>query len=254
MHLVCRSHLKIKHFDFDLEWVSKYANLRLAAFWQEDSRHARRQTILAARDGGSVNPTYNRILRKHVKAGTLDLRTCTDVLAAQYDRATEQWTLELETRAPKPKAGEEPRPPTRTTLSSVDYVVCSTGSVLDFDNLGFLNSLRQAHPIELIEGLPRLTPDLQWSDDVPLFVQGAYAMLELGPGALNLSGTRPGAERVARRLAELGVLDPEEGEDIPAKARKGRGETEVYAKRRREKEERSGGLRNFFGGLALECE
>jgi hypothetical protein len=52
-----------------------------------------------------------------------------------------------------------------------------------------------------------LTTDLQWNRDVPAFVMGAYSMLELGPDALNLSGTRHGAERIAHQIGQLGLLE-----------------------------------------------
>lgn len=40
--------------------------------------------------------------------------------------------------------------------------------------------LLESHPIELVNGLPVLTRDLQWSEELPAFVMGAYAMLEVG--------------------------------------------------------------------------
>lgn len=51
--------------------------------------------------------------------------------------------------------------------------------------------------MESYGGLPGLTDDLMWKDDVPLFVTGRLAALRLGPGAGNLAGARSGAERIA---------------------------------------------------------
>lgn len=58
-------------------------------------------------------------------------------------------------------------------------------------------------PVKTCGGLPVLTPDLQWAPDVPLFVAGGLAALELGPTAQNLGGAREGAERIANRLSRL---------------------------------------------------
>lgn len=46
--------------------------------------------------------------------------------------------------------------------------------------------LLQSHPIELVNGLPVLTRDLQWSEDLPAFVMGAYAMLEVSSLSFSL--------------------------------------------------------------------
>lgn len=45
----------MKPFDFDTTWVDKYQNVNKMRFWREDDREERRQMILQARNGGSVN-------------------------------------------------------------------------------------------------------------------------------------------------------------------------------------------------------
>lgn len=57
---------------------------------------------------------------------------------------------------------------------------------------------------------------------------GAYAMLELGPDALNLSGTRHGAERIAHRLGQLGILT-EDNELAEEELRFGSGESPFFS-------------------------
>ena len=54
--------------------------------------------------------------------------------------------------------------------------------------------------IPLAAGLPQLQPDLAWAADVPLYVLGGFAQLQLGPDALNLAGSRAGSVRVAAAL------------------------------------------------------
>lgn len=64
-------------------------------------------------------------------------------------------------------------------MQGIDYLVSSTGSKIHLDSLSFLNELRQTHPVEEVRGLPCVTGDLQWNEQVPLFVLGAYSMLEV---------------------------------------------------------------------------
>ena len=52
-----------------------------------------------------------------------------------------------------------------------------------------------------VGGLPLLQDDLSWAEGCPLYVMGAFAMLQLGPDALNLAGARSGGVIVARALA-----------------------------------------------------
>lgn len=92
-----------------------------------------------------------------------------------------------------------PREPVFERIEAVDYLVCSTGSKLDFTRklsslpyslppiadfttraeMGCVKPLLESHPLELVNGLPVLTRDLQWNEELPAFVMGAYAMLEV---------------------------------------------------------------------------
>lgn len=248
------------------------------AFWQEEDPSARWDIIQTARNGGSVNPHFHSVLKKHAKSGPLDLRTFTQLKKASYDPERRKWSLEVETMLPLGKvAGDKdratPREPETEMIEDVDFVICSTGSKLDFaresrsahlDGPTFLTDrscptwptelpcvepLLKSHPINLVHGLPVLTKDLQWNEDLPAFVMGAYAMLELGPGALNVHGTRYGSERVAHRLGELGflreeVVDEGYGEEAEPHRQVGKGRT-----RREQKESRSGGRDNYYAML-----
>lgn len=186
--LVCRSRIKTKHFDFDLSWVSKYANLEKMAFWQEEDAAARHDMIREARDGGSVNPQFGRALQKWEKQGQLEVLTLTEVTDARFEAERKKWTIEVAT-----KSGDAPAASTSksaTTHRDVDYVVCSTGSKLAIDEVDFLRPILASHPVECVGGLPVLTKDLQWRDDLPLFVMGAYAMLEVRSEFLSVSARR----------------------------------------------------------------
>ncbi|CAH7681885.1 hypothetical protein PPACK8108_LOCUS14552 [Phakopsora pachyrhizi] len=227
--LICRGYLKTKHYDFPLSWVTKYSNLEKMSFWQEDCRIARLKMVKNARNGGSVNPSTLQLLKRRMSEGTLDLLTHTTVQKATRDPETNRWRLLLSIQQPIKSTESTARTnPKFESLEDVAFIVSSTGGKLDFSSIPFISSLlqeTQPHsdsgsinsraqniaatsaevvPVAgVVEGLPFLTEDLQWGDKLPLFVLGAYAALELGPDAGNLSGTRGGAERVVSKLNEL---------------------------------------------------
>lgn len=72
-YLLLRGPIKIKHFDFHLDWVTKYKNVKKSAFYMLDSDEERFQMIQDAREGGSVNPEYYKKIMDHVKSGKLEL-------------------------------------------------------------------------------------------------------------------------------------------------------------------------------------
>jgi hypothetical protein len=84
-----------------------------------------------------VNPQYLHILKAHVKASRVELKTFTQLTGAHYNPETCQWSLEVETMLPEGKISSDgaraaPREPVSETIDHVDYLVCSTGSKLDF--------------------------------------------------------------------------------------------------------------------------
>ncbi|GAA5922918.1 uncharacterized protein JCM15063_003467 [Sporobolomyces koalae] len=255
VHLVCRSHIKIKHFDFPLEWVSKYNNLEKASFWNAPTYEDRLAIIQQARDGGSVNPQFYKILQNHIKAGRVELKTLSSITRATYhddaddsQRGQSRWTIEGTTKPAPSRIEAGLGQPERWQLDEIDYLVSSTGSKISLDSLDFMQRIRTEHAIEEVGGLPCVTRDLQWNDELPLFLMGAYSMLELGPDALNLSGTRTGAERVAHRLGQLGIFETYRRQDAN-EATRHVDEEDTVRTRMQEKQYRSGGEGNFFLGL-----
>ena len=104
--------------------------------------------------------------------------------------ASSTWTVDLQPAVealstPKSNFSSE----TGITLT-VERVILATGAsyTVEADPL-----LQQIVPIlpqqaKAINGLPILTPNLRWSHDVPLFLMGAPAQLQVGPDAANLNG------------------------------------------------------------------
>ena len=96
--------------------------------------------------------------------------------------------------------------------------------------------------------MPLITEDLQWREDVPFFVAGGYAGLQLGPGAANLIGSRAGAERIANGL---GAAFPETfGEDAAWRAEIEAGSSGDDSWKR----ERFGHFGSYYDCLSCEAE
>lgn len=203
VHFLLRGPLKVKHFDFHLDWVTKYKNVKKSAFYIKDTDEERFQMIQDAREGGSVNPEYHRKLMKHVKSGMVDLRRFTQLTQAVWDEDTKKWACDIETADPDSE-------PMAAALGPVDYIVCATGISPDIEGLPYLQSIIKNHKIDCVRGLPCLTDNLQWNDDIPLFMVGKNASLRTGPSSANLDGARSGAERIGWFIQEersLGKFD-----------------------------------------------
>jgi lysine/ornithine N-monooxygenase len=185
--LIMRSKYKVKHFDVDLEWVSKVRNQRMAQFWSADSDDERAMILREAKNGGSITPAFDKILQRHVKRGKLTLLPCTRITHGTWDNG---WSLVTE---PRVEAG----------LPKIDYVFFATGVKPDFATIPFLRDLQRVHGMEVMGGLPIINDDMMWNDDLPCFFTGALAALRLGPGAANLAGARQGAERIAWKVEQL---------------------------------------------------
>ncbi|SPO25371.1 uncharacterized protein UTRI_03214_B [Ustilago trichophora] len=237
--LLTRGHLKSKPFDVDLGWVGRYSNYLKMQFWQNEDVQERLTTLRAARNGGSVTPTYAKVLARLEALGKVEIRTHTTISSAEYastaylDRPRpiakaegEEGDLDESRETGGEETLEEDEPAIvddpnnsdrqwalelRTSTSSgnfdnhirADYLVVATGAKVDFGSLPFLSNVQKTHPIRLVGGMPVLTADLEYRRDVPLFVTGAYAGLQIGPAAGNLGGMRDSADRIANRLLEL---------------------------------------------------
>ncbi|CBQ73007.1 conserved hypothetical protein [Sporisorium reilianum SRZ2] len=223
-----RGHLKSKPFDVDLGWVGRYSNYLKMQFWQNEDVQERLTTLRAARNGGSVTPTYAKVLARLQALGRVEIRTHTTIASAFYaspachdgrlqrrdeerngseqedglvenpvkeelDDADRQWSLELRTST---DGGN-------LKTIRADYLCVATGAKIDFSGLPFVHHLQKTHPVRLVGGMPLITADLEYRRDVPLFVTGAYAGLQIGPAAGNLGGMRDSADRIANRLLEL---------------------------------------------------
>jgi hypothetical protein len=194
VHFITRGDIKIKHFDFHLEWVSKYQNYMKSTFWMKDTDEERIQMIEDAREGGSMNPQYHKILMSLVKSGRVVIHKHSEIDRVQWDEENQEW----ETCTLKNKLTGE-----NSDLKNLQFICYATGTSPSIASQPLMASMINDHPIDIIKGVPCLTDDLQWTSDVPLFVLGRYAMLRTGPSSANLDGGRLGAERIGWYVQDM---------------------------------------------------
>ncbi|KAI8628180.1 hypothetical protein F5Y19DRAFT_144452 [Xylariaceae sp. FL1651] len=181
--LIMRGPLKVKYFDIGLEWVGKFRNIEQASFWNSETAEERWQKIMSARNGGSITPYYKEIIERHVSTGRLSMLLYTTIESKTWDPVSKTWAISL-------SGGQQDLPP-------IDHIYFATGVQTDFEALPFMQSMCRDYPVESCGGFPCITESMAWRDDVPLYVAGRFAALQLGPGAHNLIGARIGADRIA---------------------------------------------------------
>ncbi|EAL92513.1 FAD binding domain protein [Aspergillus fumigatus Af293] len=157
----------------------------------------RLEMIKIARNGGSITPRYQKIVKHHAARNRVSIHTRTVIRSKEFCPSSQTWRLTTDPPIPD--------------LPPIDYIYCATGMKCDVRELPLLNQMHRDYPIETKQGLPCITDDLMWRTDVPLFVTGRLASLRIGPGAPNLEGARLGAERIAWAMEE--VLGRKEAED-----------------------------------------
>lgn len=200
VHLLFRGPTKIKHFDFHLDWVTKYKNVKKSAFYIKDTDQERFEMIQEAREGGSVNPEYYKKITKHAKDGKLNFMKYTTIKEQNWDDESKTWKLLLETKTPCKSGNDQTE---LTELSDVDYIYFATGIKQNIKALEFLQPIINEYPAPIVAGFPCLTDDLQWTKQVPLFMLGKNASLKMGPSLANLDGARLGSERIGWVVHEL---------------------------------------------------
>jgi len=197
---IMRGPCRVRPFDLDLSWMSKYRNPRLAQFWSADTDLERLDLIKDARGGGSLTPIFYKKLMQHGAAGRLHHHTFTRLTSATFIHPPEpgvdsggHWRVETD--------------PPIADLPPMDYIYFATGMPPDLASFPCLRSMSAQYPVDSVGGLPCLTDQLRWRDDVPLFVTGALAGLRVGPGAGNLGGARLAAERIALEIEGMRLGD-----------------------------------------------
>lgn len=143
-----------------------------------------------ARNGGSITPEFDKILKGHVASDRLAVLTHTQIEDGIWCSRSQTWSIRLSSLS-------------QHSLLDIDHVIYATGAGSNIDKVPCMQQMREDYVVQSINGLPKLTEDLMWDTDVPLFLTGGLAGLRLGPGAANLAGARQGAERITWKIEEL---------------------------------------------------
>lgn len=223
--LIMRGPLKVKAFDIGLEWVGKFRNFEQAAFYLSDTDEERWEKIMKARNGGSITPPYKKILEHHVASGRLNMLLHTTIAHKEWDPVRKTWSIRLSTNRHHGDSDnskdddddddddDDIDTSSQTTLPPIDHIYFATGVGSNFEQLPCLQSMQAQYPVANCNGFPCITENMAWRDDVPLFVNGRFAALRLGPGAPNLIGARQGADRIAWSIQDiLGTKEDRNGD------------------------------------------
>ena len=84
-----------------------------------------------------------------------------------------------------------------------DQVILATGVVTSTTCSPLYLQVQKAFDAKIVAGLPLVNSSLRWVEDENIFVLGANAMLEIGPGSGNLMGAMKGAKMIANELYDL---------------------------------------------------
>ena len=141
--------------------------------------------------GANMSAEMHRWLVEN--AGKVRVCDHANVIDCGWCTQSQQWRLEVE----------------RHQFSEIqqlecDFIWLATGTEMNFTKERCVHDLVRDECVPCHNGLPILNPDLSLPLRTEtlgkLFVMGAYAALELGPGALNLMGARQGGCRIAHSL------------------------------------------------------
>ena len=94
--------------------------------------------------------------------------------------------------------------------SAVCQVILATGVVTATACSPLYQTAGELIEGETVDGLPSVDTRLRWAPDEDLFVLGANAVLELGPGGGNLMGAMRGARIVSNELHDLMWQQPDD--------------------------------------------
>ena len=180
VYLISRDYLRIKHFDFDVSWISRSRNAQHTDFYLSDLK-TKEKLLKQVRQGGSITPEIMARLKLDRNVLIMQCRQVIGISLKQEGIQDCPMILELDNRQ----------------TVCVDIVILATGSDPDVRTNPLFQDLLSNHdlPFNKQSGLPVLNPDLSW-ENLPLHFTGAYASLELGPHASNLIGALTSSSRI----------------------------------------------------------
>ena len=199
--IVTRSYILTRQFDVPIDWVGTFKAANMARLLSMNYEE-RLDEIHEVRAGGSIPPVYVEAMKAACKEGKLTLVENAQVDSLAYDPETDRFSADLGSYLDStPSYG-----PDGPVVEGIHSVVLATGAIEHLETEPLVRSLwaeRERLGLETVEGIPVLTPALEWGENTNIFVAGGYATLELGPWSHNLSGARSSAKRIAPRIRSI---------------------------------------------------
>ena len=189
-----RRPLQTRPFDIDHGWLDMRKADRMRFEFLCLPLNRRRNAVREAQSGGSVPANYMKELHRLSEASfalTLEVDDTIDCSQVCVDGDGKHVVVNGET---------------------FSMVILATGVVTApscGDSSPLYQSVKELLKAPTVDGLPRVGSDLRWVPHEEIFVLGANAVLELGPGGGNLMGAMRGARVVSNELH--GLLDQQPG-------------------------------------------
>lgn len=181
--LCSRRPLVEKHFDIGFEWFNlRTVNKCMSDFYHQDTAD-RLAVLKQARDGGSVPPIYMREVEHAQDSGTLVRVVGEARVVSENSNGQSMVTIN----------GDDEE-------FCIDDIVLACGLEPDCRQNPVVKSVLDNWPIPIEGGLPSITEDLRWKDNLSLYVVGGLGALNSGPAAGNLMGIRSAAQLVSNAL------------------------------------------------------
>jgi hypothetical protein len=196
-----------KFFDADPGWLGpKY----LKDFQQESCWLTRSQTVINARNGGSLTPAVFTHLHRLRAEGKVEFIENCEIKQAHWvsgagdqephlGELADSWESNLQTGWQLGCSNGE--------KLACDRLWLATGSTLKIQEQPLLAPLLVTNPLEVVNGLPVLTTHLRWGN-CELYLMGGLAALQIGPTARNLSGARMASDRIVDALIKPRAFQP----------------------------------------------
>ena len=198
-----RRPLQTRAFDIEAEWLDVRHADRLRYEFLSLPIDRRREAVRQATSGGSVPANYMEELR-HLSEGSPDM------LRLEVDEDIERSDVSVSSVGGDGSvgvgvgSGGDNEQAVIVNGEAFAMVVLATGVATAPSSSPLYRSVEELLGAPTVEGLPHVDSALRWGGgDDDVFVLGANAMLELGPGAGNLLGAMRGARIVSNELHGL---------------------------------------------------
>ena len=193
-----RSQTVLRHFDVENEWMGPKRGKMLEGFFSKDME-GRSKLLNEARKGGSMPPELlEELKRQGDKNPSLSCREKIEICRVAWTDNEFHVTFD------------------DCSTTKVNSIWLATGCENIIDRYPVLENLREALPMDVVNGLPTLSEDLSWastSEDADeckwkccarkrLYCMGSVAGLQLGADALNIVGARHGAVKIAKSIRD----------------------------------------------------